>query len=53
MSIDEPDLPVLVPWPARALVLMFSISIIDEEQKAREEVLKEAYQSSGDGESNL
>lgn len=50
LSIDDPDLLAFIPRPALALVLVFPTSAAYEEYKAKEEISRDDYVSSGDDE---
>jgi ubiquitin carboxyl-terminal hydrolase L3 len=50
LSIDDPDLLAFIPRPALALVLVFPTSAAYEEYKAKEEISRDDYISSGEDE---
>jgi ubiquitin carboxyl-terminal hydrolase L3 len=50
LSIDDPDLLAFIPRPALALVLVFPTSTAYEEYKAKEEISRDNYISSGEDE---
>jgi ubiquitin carboxyl-terminal hydrolase L3 len=49
-SIDDPDVPVPIPRPVLALILVFPTTEVYEEQVAAEEAVRQKYADSGDDE---
>lgn len=50
LSINDPDLLAFIPRPALALVLVFPTSAAYEDYKAKEEISRDDYISSGEDE---
>lgn len=50
LSLDDPELLAFIPRPAFALILVFPTSDAYQNQKAMEEVMRNEYHGSGDGE---